>query len=106
MYYRCKSCERVEFRGVLPGATCGLIWISQMAIAFVLLVVLTRAIIPGGLGWWWVLALPVLILVAFFLAVLGEILLESLEWLVVRTRACEACGKRRWSFPFTDGFGA
>ncbi len=29
----------------------------------------------------------------------------TLEWLMAMAHKCPECGKRKWSFPFTEGFG-
>ena len=29
----------------------------------------------------------------------------SLEWLIAMAHKCPECGKRKWSYPFTEGFG-
>jgi hypothetical protein len=30
---------------------------------------------------------------------------SSLEWCLAMTRRCPECKSRKWSFPFTEGFG-
>ncbi len=29
----------------------------------------------------------------------------TLEWLIAMARRCPECGKKKWSYPFTEGFG-
>ena len=29
----------------------------------------------------------------------------TLEWLIAMAHKCPECGKRKWSYPFTEGFG-
>ncbi len=30
---------------------------------------------------------------------------RTLEWLIAMAHKCPECGKKKWSYPFTEGFG-
>ena len=105
MFYRCKKCGREEGRGILPGATCGMLFIMPMAIAGGVLLGIARPILAGRDGWWWLLAIPLILVLSIVAACLLNLLLEGLEWLVFCRRRCPSCGARRWSWGFTRGFG-
>ena len=105
MLYRCKCCQYSEGRGVLPGVTCGLFILAQMTIAAFIVGALIPKGFLSGLGPWKWLGLPLLPVVAFFGALILNWLLEAIEWLAFCLRKCPQCGKRRWSWGYTGGFG-
>lgn len=54
------------------------------------------------IGWWACLAFVPLVIVLFLTVMLVP---QFIEWLVAMRTACPQCHKRRWSWPFTRGFG-
>jgi hypothetical protein len=105
MVYRCTKCEKSECRGVLPGATCGLLLFAQVGIAAAILAAGVPRLFPSGLGWWWLIAAPGILLLSLPAAYLLNLVLEGLEWLFYCRRRCPSCGARSWSWGFTQGFG-
>jgi hypothetical protein len=59
----------------------------------------------ASLGWWWLIAGPLLIVASFVGAWLLHELLAGVEWLIFCLRRCPSCRARRWSWGFTQGFG-
>jgi hypothetical protein len=105
MYYKCKKCEHTEFRGILPGATCGVLLAANMGLSIALAETAIDHIFPSGLGYWWLIAAPLLVVFSFFGAIAIQYLLSALEWLLFCLCACPKCKSRKWSFGFTQGFG-
>ena len=109
MWYRCKECDYEEARGCIPGVSCGIYLISLSVFpAFVIGVVLgwLRGCVEiDGFGWWWVLIVPLMIIVSFVLISPVAYFFEFLEYLVLALRKCRRCGARRWSRGYTKGFG-
>lgn len=105
MLYQCKDCGNIEGRGILPGATCGLLIMFQMAIAIGSMSAVARKLLQDQSPWWWLLAVPLVLLLSLPAAYLLNLILETIEWLLFCWRRCERCGKRRWSWGFTQGFG-
>ena len=113
MIYRCKNCQYEEARGCLPTAMCGLYFLALMGVcAFALVPVLHsqdagRAV--DGMGWWKLLIIPIVAIAGFVVLVIAAIILDLflglIEYLAFAARKCPTCGKRRWSWGFTRGFG-
>ena len=56
--------------------------------------------------WWaWFLLIPAFLVVAVLGMWLLDKLFSGIEWLAFSRRRCPRCGKRRWSWGFTRGFG-
>lgn len=104
MIYKCRACQQTEGRGFLPGVSCGLMIMGLAGVAGGLLFSLLR-FCTTSLGWWWVLAAPLLLVASFFGAWLLHGLLAGIEWLLFCFRRCPNCRSRRWSWGFTQGFG-
>jgi hypothetical protein len=63
-------------------------------------------IFPEGMGAAWLIASgPPVLGLALMGAWLIENVLERVEWLAFRWKACPKCGMKRWSRGFTSGFG-
>ena len=105
MYYRCRRCDREEARGCLPSASCGLYmgFLGSFTLGLVFGVLRWSPI--EALGWWSLLLIPVVGVAAMFAGIPLHIALCALEWLAFCLRKCLQCGARRWSWPFTRGFG-
>ena len=123
MLYRCRLCKYEEARGWLPPVTCGMLLFGQMAFVLALLMPVIRylrglareavgATTPGtapDASWWALLVVPLAVILVVLAVMIGAILmntfLELLEWLAFSCRRCPKCGRRRWSWGFTRGFG-
>jgi hypothetical protein len=105
MHYRCTRCKKSECRGILPGATCGLLMFAQMGLAGGIMFGALPRFFPHGLGWWWLVAAPLVLVLSLPAAFLLNLVLEGLEWLIFCLRRCPSCGARSWSWGFTQGFG-
>lgn len=105
MHYRCTSCSTTEGRGFLPGASCGVLIFAQIGFAGAVMLAAIPNVFFDGLGWWWLLAAPTVLVLALSAAFLLNMILACLEWLAFCLRRCPECGARRWSFGFTQGFG-
>jgi hypothetical protein len=105
MHYRCTKCELTECRGLLPGATCGLLMFAQIGIAAATILAVIPRIFGPGLGWWWLAAAPAAVALSLPAAYLLDLVLEGIEWLLFCLRRCPSCGARSWSWGFTQGFG-
>lgn len=79
--------------------------LAQIAIAGGFILAILPKFFPNGLGWWWLLAAPGVLLLSLVAAFLLSLLLEGLEWLAFCLRRCPSCGARNWSWGFTQGFG-
>jgi hypothetical protein len=96
MYYRCRTCKQVEYRGILPGATCGLLYFAQMGIALGVLLPTMNLVFPNGFGWWWLLVFPLALVLGFFGAVLIDLILKCTEWICILCHRCPHCSTRKW----------
>lgn len=106
MFYQCRKCSHEEFRGVLPGVTCGILLASCGGVFLGFLCGVAKELFPDGLGWWWLVAAPVMFLLAM---VPGALLLyttaAAIEWAAISIIPCRRCGSHRFSFGRTHGFG-
>ncbi len=105
MIYQCKMCNMERGMGFLPGATCGIYFFPLMTFAAVLILKVIPQGHLNGLGWWWVVGVPVLLVVAFIGGYILDLALSLVEWILVHIARCPHCGGRRWSWGFTRGFG-
>jgi hypothetical protein len=106
MYYECRRCGLEEYRGCLPGVTCGLLLSVWAGLSGGAIVVAVRLLFPGGIGAWWLLVGPAIVVVSFIPgSVVLHLLAMSLEWLVISTIPCKGCRSHRFSFGKTHGFG-
>ena len=81
----------------MPTTSCGLLLIPPLAIAMLMSLVGWQR-----LGWWsLILALPVFVLATLAIHYVPL----TLEYLWICWRKCPNCGRRKWSYPFTEGFG-
>ena len=104
MMYRCRHCKHTEGRGFLPGVSCGLMSMTFAGVAGGLLLPLVWHFFPK-LGWWWILAAPLLVVGSFVGSYIIHELLAGIEWTAFCLRKCPQCGNRKWSWGFTQGFG-
>lgn len=94
---KCRGCQSKFAVGFMPTATCGLLIIPAFVITLMASFVIWRFVT------WWALVLSI---PAFFLALLGVHFIPwTCEYLFTFWRRCPRCGQRRWSYPFTEGFG-
>jgi hypothetical protein len=106
MYYQCRKCKDEEFRGILPGVTCGILLLTWGAVFLAFLVIVAKKLFPGGLGWWWLAAAPVMVLLAWIPgALLLHLTAMAFEWAMISVSPCRKCGSHRFSFGKTHGFG-
>jgi hypothetical protein len=105
MVYRCQRCSHKEARGCLPTVSCGIYLMGLVGMASAILAAVLPSVFPDGLGWWWLLAAPALLVLSVLLAFPLNWLLELLEWLAFYWRKCPQCGQRKWSWGFVEGWG-
>src|SRR5687768_13968233 len=94
---RCKRCGTEIAVGWMPTASCGMLLIPPLAWAIMLPFVLWDRI------GWWSLTLPVPTF--FVVAIAIHFVPYTIEYALAFRRRCPNCGARRWSYPFTRGFG-
>ena len=104
-YARCGKCGNVIRSGPSPGQMSGLILIPALGAAIAVFLIRFRHLAGRAF------------LLRFFLSdltaaavLLGIIFLFTylpliIEWIFITGKRCPSCGSRRWSFPFTKGFG-
>ena len=105
MIYTCKACGFSEGRRIRPSTACGMLLIVYMGLAFAPLLTIMRLIFPEGLGWWWLLGGPALFATSLIMSFFIGFCVELIEWLLFCCRKCSICGKRKWSWGYTQGFG-
>ncbi len=106
MYYECKRCKAEEFRGLLPGTTCGMLLAVDTGICAGGLLIATDIFFPDGLGWWWLLAAPAIFAFALFpCSFILHLVVCTLEWMLISVFPCRECGSHWFSFGRTYGFG-
>lgn len=105
MNYRCRRCGHEESRGCIPSASCGLLLVLPFAGALALQLGLIPTVFPDGLRWWWLLAIPLLVVISVICAVLFNAVIGLVEWLIYCRRQCPQCRSCSWSRGFTRGFG-
>jgi hypothetical protein len=76
-----------------------------MSIAAVVLFGFVPRVFTNGLGWWWILAVPLVLTASFFFAVAVNYILAFVEWSLVLLKKCPNCGSRHWSWGYNSGFG-
>lgn len=105
MIYACRRCRFEEARGCVPTVSCGMLLAVLWGIATVPLSLVVLWLFPEGLGWWWLIAGPLVWLVALPLGLLLHPVLAACEWLAFCWRRCPQCSAHAWSWGFTRGFG-
>lgn len=102
----CRICGFRGFVGCMPGATCGLLVI--VGLIFGAGASLGLAVRLGS-SLSLLLKLPLIAVALIAGAVVGVFAVHFLpwtaEWLIAMCRRCPECGARKWSYPFTEGFG-
>src|SRR6185295_3549655 len=96
-YVRCKACRYQLYTGFMPASTCGLLILPA------LLITLAVSVLAWRIWGWWSLIVPVPMIFLALLAV--HFVPWTIEYLMICWRRCPECGERRWSYPFTQGFG-
>ena len=89
----------------MPTTSCGLLLVLPVGAAGAAAVIATGRAWPA---WGWLsllLPLPVFAATFFVGAFAVHYVPWTLEYLLVCWRKCPECGARRWSYPFTEGFG-
>jgi hypothetical protein len=94
---RCKACDAQFSVGLMPNSSCGILLIPAILAAFLSL--------PIGWHFWsWAsLLLPIPTFVGTLILI--HFIPWSIEYLLVCWRKCPKCSARKWSYPFTQGFG-
>ena len=105
MYYECKLCKNESPRGILPGATCGILFLVEGVIGYQLLLEATSIIFPVFYAHWWLLMWFALLLPGLVCGFFLYIIFCTLEWLLVSLVGCRKCRSHRLSFGRTHGFG-
>jgi hypothetical protein len=87
----------------LVSVTCFLVWATALVLRTWSIEVTGRD--PGIPPWWWIIGVPVGAVVGLGAVIAVRYALEAVEYLVFLPRKCPHCGKRRWSWGYTQGFG-
>ena len=117
MIYRCRTCQHEESRGYLPSVTCGFYPLFLLFLSAIYHI----AAVPRYLRWvgawprsdepvrgtWWGMLIAAVVAITLTLvgAVVLNFLLELVEYRAFVGRRCAVCGRRRWSWGYTQGFG-
>ena len=105
MHYTCRNCRHEVEWGWLPAASCGLLFFTEIAIAAFFILPLVHRCFPNGLGLWWFLGVPVVLILSILGGLAINYILEFAEWSLIYLHPCPSCRRRKWSWGFTRGFG-
>ncbi len=90
----------------MPTTSCGLLLIPGVSGGGGFLITIALAFLQPYSLW---VKVPVAVVAGLLGAFVGVLTLHlvpwSFEWFLAMCHRCPDCGKRRWSFPFTEGFG-
>lgn len=102
---QCKGCGIKRAVGFMPTTTCGLLLLPVFGVAVVSGLAgfdyFREVHIAGRL----IIGLLAAILGCLISAVAVHYIPWTLEWCLAMTRRCPECKGRKWSYPFTEGFG-
>ena len=101
---KCKGCGNRRVVGFMPTTTCGLLLMPGFGVA--------AAAGLAGFGYFQefhvlgskIIGLLAAILGFLFWAAAVHYIPWTLEWFIAKTHRCTVCRRRRWSYPFTEGF--
>jgi hypothetical protein len=103
---KCRSCGYSGSVGCMPTASCGVLVMLGLSIGLSGVVLFSRGILAGHSAW---LRYPVIALTCAAGGIAGIVLVHlgpwCIEWLLAMLNRCPGCGSRKWSFPYTEGFG-
>lgn len=106
MFYECRRCKHEEYRGILPGATCGILLACWGGVSIAACLISIQYFLSNGLGWWWLLVAPAVFVFSITIGAITLHLLASVfEWLAISLVPCKKCGSHRFKFGRTHGFG-
>ena len=102
---KCNGCGIKRVVGFMPTTTCGLLLIPGFGVA--------AASGFAGFDYFQEVHVVGRIFIALLAAMLGFLLCViathyipwTLEWFIAMTHRCPGCRRRKWSYPFTEGFG-
>jgi uncharacterized membrane protein len=104
---RCRNCDHEQDAGFMPAVTTGMVPVLSIVLAgtaayevFGLLKSYGHGLIIKIIGTLGTFALACVI----FLLVI-DFVTHGVDWLIAMRRKCPECGERKWSFPYTSGFG-
>jgi hypothetical protein len=102
---KCKYCGYKGSVGFMPTSTCGMLLIPGFVVAVFISFHAFR-ILKNYHVVFSIVAAVVAAVAAFIICVLAiHYIPWTLEWLIAMAHKCPECGKRKWSYPFTEGFG-
>ena len=103
---KCKKCDFRGTVGVMPNTSCGIIVIGGGVVGVMTGLGIVNPIIHELAQWIkivvWIVVVPIM---GFVGMILIHLIPWSVEWLLAMCHRCPECGSRKWSFPFTEGFG-
>jgi len=104
---KCKNCGFKTAVGFMPTTTCGILLAPAMVFGFFLSTFVLTGILKTYHLFYKILLGSILFITASFVGILAcEYIPWTLEWLYAMIRhKCPDCGKRNWTYPFTEGFG-
>ena len=103
---KCKNCGHKGEVGCMPTATCGLLTVAGLAIGASLATGITSNLVKESATFVRILSWILGFIVCGVAGIFGiHYIPWTLEWVLAMCHQCPECGKRKWSFPFTEGFG-
>ena len=102
---QCKGCGIKRVVGFMPTTTCGLLLLPGFGVAV--------ASGLAGFDYFHEVHVAGRMIIGPIAAILGFLswvaavhyIPWTLEWCIAMTRRCPECKRRKWSYPFTEGFG-
>lgn len=103
---KCKNCNFKTAIGFMPTTTFGLFLIPGMVFGFFLSTTVLAGILKTYHLFYKILLGIVLFTAGSIAGLLAILYIPwTLEWLYVMRLKCPDCGHRKWTYPFTEGFG-
>ena len=103
---RCKHCGRKRDVGCMPTASCGVLAILGIVCGACFASTVVGVVLSQNPSWPRDAVRVGACVLGGIMGLFGiHYVPWTVEWLIAMCRPCPDCGKRRWSYPFTEGFG-
>jgi hypothetical protein len=103
---KCRDCDYETRVGCMPTATCGVLMLFGLSAGAGLAGILAARLLSTYSLWIRIPGAVVGFIIGGIAGVYGVHFVPwTVEWLMAMCRRCPECGKRKWSYPFTRGFG-